>query len=935
MAVPYAWLIASLLLMTFFALAWPFADLLFAPASLPLRPRHLVTHYFCGLSLCALVTLGLLLVAGYRALEKRLDNQMKWVAADMHANFQAELEAIAAQIARFDKQYLTNANDETSILANPALCALPPVTSNGAATYPGFNMIVWIDKNGMQTNKWTKEGRKTENINVGRREYFQNAMAGRVWTKEINTEPWRFFIDPIYSWNTGQNDAVVAHHRGSESVPIVSLDVRFQTFFHPVLPVDLGFCVIDESGKVLFHSDEGRNLRENFIVECNNNPKIRRAIQGRTAEALDAEYLSKSCSLFLSPIQDLPWTLVIFREEQKLQTLLLETSFAVLILYTFALVILFGAVTALVLLTRDRRWLWPDAWRRNRYQILTAVNLLFGAIFLWVLPKSASIQTVLVEALLVPAITLFGNWLILRFSKPLLPESRRPRNPARGDVVWYCAALASLIVAASVVPTGRFFALIFNGETELLVRRGQMHFAKQMDERKHRLRSEYARLGGEPKLVNRFLTDLLTSTPNDCFITNFFETRLQVANVLKVCRPDDKPTESVFQMDSLRPLFDETARESSAYISNGDMAGFWHWDYSNAPAKILTLYREETDQDKKPGCWGMVISSRPWSLKQTDGWRWLGVGLGCLAVAALVAWRLYADFFRLKGKTPAPTPGFYLILGEQGRKPPDGYNVISRENQSGEMKSAGDKRERIWIENFHLDAHDPKASQKKLRFLRRCVSNPVERVVIHSRIHPLNFAFDAQPDSDSAANQRLAWSQILLHFRTCFAGEMRRLLREPKARDFESIWAICSPNEKRVLHEIAQNMLVNPKQPEIKTLIRNGLVTLSPGPCLSNDKFGKWIRESAAAAELPRFKLLPQEDRFASIKGPLIFGLVACALIFFLTQRALWDHTVALVPGFLAGLAAVSSLWKALGEFKSGKTALADDKTAAGSDSSG
>jgi hypothetical protein len=223
---------------------------------------------------------------------------------------------------------------------------------------------------------------------------------------------------------------------------------------------------------VLFHSDESRNLRENFVVECNNEPRIRGAIQSRTQEALDAEYLNKSCSLYLNPIKDLPWTLVIFRDEQKLQTILLESSYGVFVLCAGSLLLLFGLIALLAVFMKDRGWLWPDAGRRDRYKIAAAVNLIAGTLSLWLLAKRDSDQTILLGTLLVPVCTLLATWIILHFPKP------KPQGPGPGDAVWYCVALGSLLVAGSVLPTGQFFRLIFDKETGLLVRRGQMDFAK-------------------------------------------------------------------------------------------------------------------------------------------------------------------------------------------------------------------------------------------------------------------------------------------------------------------------------------------------------------------------------------------------------------------------------------------------------------------------
>src|SRR5437868_2055569 len=105
------------------------------------------------------------------------------------------------------------------------------------------------------------------------RDYFTNVRTNRTWDYQGD----HFFVDPVYSRATGSQQVILSMLLPSSSKErpdwVASMDLRAYSLVQTVLPDALGYgyCVIDNDGKVLFHSDDSRNLVENFFREADNN----------------------------------------------------------------------------------------------------------------------------------------------------------------------------------------------------------------------------------------------------------------------------------------------------------------------------------------------------------------------------------------------------------------------------------------------------------------------------------------------------------------------------------------------------------------------------------------------------------------------------------------------------------------------------------------
>ena len=150
------------------------------------------------------------------------------------------------------------------------------------APYPFFNSAVWIDPMGQQRIKWTTRPETSPFIPVEDRPYFRKVRDGNLWT--IPPTPTarpavghEYSLELVNSRNTGENVAII-----STSVPgskwVSSMDTRYVSLVQTVLPAGYGYCIIHAEGKVLFHSQEVKNLEEHFLEECSYDSALRSAL---------------------------------------------------------------------------------------------------------------------------------------------------------------------------------------------------------------------------------------------------------------------------------------------------------------------------------------------------------------------------------------------------------------------------------------------------------------------------------------------------------------------------------------------------------------------------------------------------------------------------------------------------------------------------------
>ena len=368
--------IAGLLLA---ALSWPFVRLMTMSSGERLRAID-------GLlvSLCALIglsTLVVLLLDGivFQRLSRSADSQLQTLTLALRDQLEEELDEALKTASYLNRLALgeMQAPPVATLGAIPgrqAVCRLP-----GDFRYPNF---FWADGSGLQVLKWQGPGREAPLATIGQRVFFRNAVAGRLDSRKVGGEVYRFTAEPAVGWRVGETflqvalpvrrDGPVSQGNVAPSCPepailqgararakVAVLTTRLQRLVDPVLPPGFNFAVVDRSGRVLFHSDGRRSLQENFLSETSSR-ELRSLLFAQKSGFVKVRYAGEPVRAYPVPVQGLQWSIIGYRELGILQTANIQvlcTALVFLICYASVFFLLASGVYLAPVFRA--RWIWP------------------------------------------------------------------------------------------------------------------------------------------------------------------------------------------------------------------------------------------------------------------------------------------------------------------------------------------------------------------------------------------------------------------------------------------------------------------------------------------------------------------------------------------------------------------------------------------------
>jgi hypothetical protein len=240
-------------------------------------------------------------------------------------------------------------------------------------------------------------------------------------------KPQQFVIESVRTLTNGQPEAVIAFPTGIEELPLLTITFPFVQLVERLGPPAMSYAVIDDAGTVLFHSDSERNGIENVFTETDPNRQLRAAVIAHHEEFIDAKYWGEDQRILVTPLQDMPWTLLTFRNKRLLRTMNLETLVVSLLLFLMSLGIPLALVVGIMLARPSyrARWAWPlqsrySDWRDLlRYYAVTLLAFVICAYTFAPLPR-------LIIGFALPVQALIGTYLLL---------DRTPKRLAHGLAV--------------------------------------------------------------------------------------------------------------------------------------------------------------------------------------------------------------------------------------------------------------------------------------------------------------------------------------------------------------------------------------------------------------------------------------------------------------------------------------------------------------------
>ncbi len=314
------------------------------------------------------------------------------LATQITQAFKNEIDSVYKKIRLYDKAVKEQPNQFSkdiiylgtdSITAegkrNDSLKMLTAIAQNTS-----INQVFWLDKNGDEKVNWITGEMNAPHGNFNQRDYFKNIIQNKSYRLNDNsTQP--YYLDQIISWTSGTFTSVISIPSEVPNLKVASLSFKMRSLQQPLLPAGYQFAIIDDKAKVLYHADVARNLNENLLNEFSEKERLKSCLEARTKDIFTTNYFSRQYNVTVTPINNLPYFIVIFGDTSYKETRDVEiysfTFSMMLLLFVFLIFQLFSVF--IVSSKRsffkkqlfDTSWVGPKISSHNQYNHASLANL--------------------------------------------------------------------------------------------------------------------------------------------------------------------------------------------------------------------------------------------------------------------------------------------------------------------------------------------------------------------------------------------------------------------------------------------------------------------------------------------------------------------------------------------------------------------------------
>jgi hypothetical protein len=462
---------------------WPFLKCALMGAQQRMTRRDVISLGASSLFGLSLATILLLTIAAYARLSADVRAQLRDLAGAIHDEFEAEVGRAASQMEKMAKDLrgencvsaaeIELARTRRDYRADPCYAMTrawnlaPP--DYGYKNYTGFSLA---DADGFQRVKSATTEPNQRQVLIAEREYFKQSFTGRgLWRVPACDG---CFLESNWSWISGKPQVVLARATQIPTLPVATLAIPMRSVIEPVLPPGFEFAIVDQDGKVQFHSDTQRNVHENLLLETDRNPRLRSLLLAHGEGSLNTSYWGRPYRAYVRPTVVPGWSIVALHDKQQTRPLVLEWTAAALSIV--ALYVAGWVGVMLLVLWRGGSWLWPDPLRRPWYGPIAVVCVVGLALWAVVAARSEVITTAIV-GVAVPVAVWLVAYLLLATRPPGGNEVKAWSETCRD----YRLAGALLLVVTAMVPAAGFFALSYDLHVEAHLKQRQIALAQEVD----------------------------------------------------------------------------------------------------------------------------------------------------------------------------------------------------------------------------------------------------------------------------------------------------------------------------------------------------------------------------------------------------------------------------------------------------------------------
>jgi hypothetical protein len=486
------WLLIFIgILLIFMLLSFQVLKLFLLSKNERVKTSDIVSLFFSISGFACIIPLLILNLYAIKGIKETSNDQLKNLNDSLKSHFITELNLMYRTTESYENSKQKNSQVITHILLDTTKAKLNNDLNKSIQKYPYFKSL-FCSKNTMSDEIITTwESDKPSKISY--RQYFQFKDE---WVLPGAEKEKRFRIQSIYSNTSGDVSVVLAKPSKSDTKKIFCISSPMYSVINTVLPPGYEFRIIGEDGLVWFHSNSRKNVRENFLAECNQNEEILESVHNRIETTIPLKISLQNYQSYISPIGKLPLFLITLRSTADQNEFLSHTNYILLI---FILVGLFYAIVLsfffiYIKLNKAKsqiynshtetglNWLFPNNRKNNRYLLIFVFNIFLSLI---ISIPVFNRETTIIQFFLI----LFGAYSVCfiytyfflgsfrnrAFQDSFLTESYSKSNMlSKNPYLPYLLFVFSWMFIACVLPTCLLFKVSEREELELTTRKNQI-----------------------------------------------------------------------------------------------------------------------------------------------------------------------------------------------------------------------------------------------------------------------------------------------------------------------------------------------------------------------------------------------------------------------------------------------------------------------------
>jgi len=328
-----------------------------------------------------------------------------------------------------------------------------------------INQVFWLKSNGAESNNWSAAANIAPPGNFANRNYFTNLRnRSAYYLPPPNKQP--YYLDQVISWTTGQFTSVISKPSINKGTPIVAMSFNFKCLSKPVLPSGLLYAIINNDGKVLYHSNASKNLNENLMNEFSEKDEFKTAILTHGNAFFYTQYLGKEYYATVKSVGNLPYQIVVLEDKDYKNIRDINVfSFSFVMLFSFFLLLIiqilvvFGFSQKTTFFKKhyfDISWIGPNKNFAHQYNLAIVYNVINILLLIIFYRFTTFLQFLFILFVSSTSVTLFLNYNYSKSYSKTITEKFKLKRAA--NVALMIVIVLINLAAVIIITPYKFFA---------------------------------------------------------------------------------------------------------------------------------------------------------------------------------------------------------------------------------------------------------------------------------------------------------------------------------------------------------------------------------------------------------------------------------------------------------------------------------------------